>query len=708
MKLKNLSVATALLLALTGCGSSGGNDNRPATPNNEIKNNQATQQQSELDRLKAQLAQAQSEKQSTEEKLKQSEQLSTQDLNKAKQDLAQAEQRLKEAQKALQDEQTKTQQATEKAKENLAKEMAAKEKAVKELEAKLANDKILNRNEVLKFALQSGLPQGWANELADDLQNKSKAEVADEVLNAHKTITLRQLARNYGLNNQDARQFARENKNSTLDEAETLLESRRDEIQQKRQLLINEIFALAKEKGLPEWEAHNFAYGRNHTDKESAVEDLNNYVTEKAERETKINELIDLAKEKGLEDWEAQNFANQNIDNDKSSALETLNQLAAEKEKEWLQAQKEEQMRELAENYKNTYFPNIHHFDTWEFAQKNKDKSLEEAKTELEQYKTNREKITELAKILTELNVGSYYIEQFIDQNTLVSLEEAQINLDKEVDEAIINLKGTGDKPLGFLTKQDHSIRNEPIIENDREVANKTVTTYADIYNQKYSVITGNYNKTVEPYTEIEYYYEEGDDKNSSPFRSREVSKTRTSETYTVDAGSYPGHTNGFKTPVDKFPSEGRATYTGVAFDAKKQGELSYTVDFADRKGSGKITGLDHIGDITLQEAEIYKSASHNSMRVKGNAIAEAWNDQGGVTGEYAANFFGPNAEEIAGKASLSQGTYKWIEGSSEPMPLDRYIRDVTIERINDSSQDGSPRGNIDICFGGTRGEIQK
>ncbi|WP_244149143.1 factor H binding protein domain-containing protein [Rodentibacter mrazii] len=707
MKLKNLSVATALLLALSGCGSSGGNDNRPATPNNEIKNNQATQQQSELDRLKAQLAQAQSEKQSTEEKLKQSEQLSTQDLNKAKQDLAQAEQRLKEAQKVLQDEQTKTQQATEKAKENLAKEMAAKEKAVKELEAKLANDKILNRNEVLKFALQSGLPQGWANELADDLQNKSKAEVADEVLNAHKTITLRQLARNYGLNNQDARQFARENKNSTLDEAETLLESRRNEIQQKRQLLINEIFALAKEKGLPEWEAHNFAYGRNHTDKESAVEDLNNYVTEKAERETKINELIDLAKEKGLEDWEAQNFANQNIDNDKSSALETLNQLAAEKEKERLQARKEEQIRELAENYKNTYFPNVHHFNTWEFAQKNKDKSLEEAKTELEQYKTNREKITELAKILTELG---YDIEQFIDQNTLVSLEEAQINLDKKVDEAITNLKGTRDKPLGFLTKQDHSIRNEPIIENDREVANKTVTTYADIYNQKYSVITGNYNKTVEPYTEIEYYYEEGDNKNSSPFRSREVSKTRTSETYTVEDGSYPGHTNGFKTPVDKFPSEGRATYTGVAFDAKKQGELSYTVDFAERKGSGKITGLDHIGDITLQEAEIYKSASHNSMRVKGNAIADAWVDEGGVTGEYAANFFGPNAEEITGKASLIQGMYKGSYDSETGYSFvspDRYISDVTIKRINDSSQDGSLRGNnIDVGFGGTRGDI--
>ena len=59
MKLKNLSIATALLLALTGCGSSGGgnSDNPPTTPNNEIQNNQTTQnqantQQAELDRLK--------------------------------------------------------------------------------------------------------------------------------------------------------------------------------------------------------------------------------------------------------------------------------------------------------------------------------------------------------------------------------------------------------------------------------------------------------------------------------------------------------------------------------------------------------------------------------------------------------------------------------------------------------------------------------
>ena len=66
---------------------------------NEIKNNQTTQnqantQQAELDRLKAQLSQAQNEKQTAEDKLKQAEQLSAQDLNKAKAGLQKAQEEL--------------------------------------------------------------------------------------------------------------------------------------------------------------------------------------------------------------------------------------------------------------------------------------------------------------------------------------------------------------------------------------------------------------------------------------------------------------------------------------------------------------------------------------------------------------------------------------------------------------------------------------
>ena len=46
MKLKNVTLAAALLAVLTGCGSSGGGSNNSA-PNAEINNNQATQAQIE-------------------------------------------------------------------------------------------------------------------------------------------------------------------------------------------------------------------------------------------------------------------------------------------------------------------------------------------------------------------------------------------------------------------------------------------------------------------------------------------------------------------------------------------------------------------------------------------------------------------------------------------------------------------------------------
>ena len=693
MKLKNLSIATTLLLALTGCGSSGGgnSDNRPTTPNNEIQNNQTTQnqanaQQAELDRLKAQLSQAQNEKQTAEDKLKQAEQLSAQDLNKAKAGLQKAQEELAAAQKAL--------------------------------DEKLSLEKTLTRDEVFQFALHNGLNTVDSSEFADNFKNNSKSFVTEQLVEVHKIIALKRLARSYSLSEDEVRNFVNANKDKTLNEARTLLNGKRTE----RENLINELTALAKQKGLEEWEARNFAYGKNYTDKESAVEDLNNYIAEKAKRKTKIDELINLAKEKGLDDWDAQNFANANVDNDKANALENLNQLAAEKEKqkaeqekERLQADKEQKIHELVEKYKNTYFPNLYNFNPWEFSEKNKDKSLEEVQTELDKIKTHREEIAELAKVLKDLKVDDYSIAQFIDENTFLSFEEAKVNLDKKVTETINILKYITynnpsyggmplDKPLGFLAKEDLVTKKDPIIENDRETDKfTTTTTYSDIYNQKYSVVTGGYHKQDTEYKEFEYYYEDGDDRNASP-HYRYVNRTRTTENYNVN------NAQGFKAPVDKFPLEGKATYTGVAFDAKKQGELTYTVNFAERKGSGEITGLDHIGDITLQEADLYKSASEGNMKIKGIAVVDAWKDEGGVTGDYNVDFFGPNAEEIAGKMSLSQGAYKWSHNSG-PFPLDKHIGESVIT-TGQNPNNGNPYSNatntFDIGFGGTRGEIQK
>lgn len=692
MKLKNLSIATALLLALTGCGSSGGgnSDNRP-TPNNEIQNNQTTQnqantQQAELDRLKAQLSQAQNEKQTAEDKLKQAEQLSAQDLNKAKADLQKAQEELAAAQKAL--------------------------------DEKLSLEKTLTRDEVFQFALHNGLNTVDSSEFADNFKNNSKSFVTEQLVEVHKIIALKRLARSYSLSEDEVRNFVNANKDKTLNEARTLLNGKRTE----RENLINELTALAKQKGLEEWEARNFAYGKNYTDKESAVQDLNNYIAEKSKRKTKIDELINLAKEKGLDDWEAQNFANANVDNDKANALENLNQLAAEKEKqkaeqekERLQADKEQKIHELVEKYKNTYFPNLYNFNPWEFSEKNKDKSLEEVQTELDKIKTHREEIAELAKILKDLKLNDYSIAQFIDENTFLSFEEAQANLDKKVTETINILKnsiynnpsygGTPlDKPLGFLAKEDLVTKKDPIIENDRETDRFiTTTTYSDIYNQKYSVVTGNYHKQDREYQTFEYYYEDGDDRNSSPSHFRYVNRTQTTENYDVNDA------RGFKTPVDKFPTEGKATYNGVAFDAKKQGELTYTVNFAERKGSGEITGLDHIGDITLQEADLYKSASEGNMKIKGYAVANDWQNEGGVTGNYNVDFFGPNAEEIAGKITLSQGQYKFVNNRG-PFAPDKHINESVIttgQPINGNSY-STPTNSFDIGFGGTRGEIQK
>lgn len=738
MNMKKLTLASAIILALTGCGSSGGGSSNP-TPNSEVNNNHTTQtkvqQKAEVEALKKQLAQAQANQKQAEDKLKTAEQTHNKDLTEAKKNLASAQENLKQAQSALKQAESQS-SANQKAKDALQKQLnqaeqslskAQQEKllAEKELNNKLAQDKLMTRKEVLDFALHSGLYAGDSEEFANNFQNKPKSYVIDQLLDTHKRIAIKRLARSYGLPEADVRVFAKENQNKTLDESAKILESKREEIAQKREALNKEVFELAKSKGLEEWEAHNFAYGRHHSGKEEALKELNKYVTEKAERETKINELINLAKEKGLEDWEASNFAYSNVGNERAKMLENLNQLAAEKEKqkaeqekERLQAEKEQKIRDLAEQYRTNYFGNAS-FDTYSFTEKYKDKTLEEAKAELDQFKANREKVVELAKILKELKLEDYSIEQFINDNTFVSLENAQANLEKKVVESINILKngytpsygGTPlEKPSGFLAKEDLVTRKDPIIENDRETDRfTTTTTYSDIYNQKYSVVTGNYHKQDTEYKEFEYYYEDGDDRNSSPSHYRYVNKTRTTETYNVNDAK------GFKTPIDKFPAEGKATYTGVAFDAKTQGNLTYTVNFADKKGSGKITGLEHIGDLTLEEANIYKSVSNNDMRVKGNVIAEAWKDQGGVNAGYEANFFGPNAEEISGKVSLgSQGMYKVVyrqDGSYDYIPPDKYIRDVTLPANNNNSYNNGgytqPIG-VDIGFGGTRGEITK
>ena len=115
----------------------------------------------------------------------------------------------------------------------------------------------------------------------------------------------------------------------------------------------------------------------------------------------------------------------------------------------------------------------------------------------------------------------------------------------------------------------------------------------------------------------------------------------------------------GLKTESGAIPSSGKAHYSGAAFSKDQNGALSYLVNFDNRTGQGRISGIDNAGEIRL----------HNGT-ISGTGIsANATSDYAG-NGHYELGFFGPKAEEIAGK----------------------------VEGLNS--------GVGEIGFGGTRGEI--
>ena len=494
---------------------------------------------------------------------------------------------------------------------------------------------MLTRDEVFQFALHNGLNTVDSSEFADNFKNNSKSFVTEQLVEVHKIIALKRLARSYSLSEDEVRNFVNANKDKTLNEARTLLNGKRTE----RENLINELTALAKQKGLEEWEARSFAYA--------------------------------------------------NVDNDKANALENLNQLVAEKEKHRLQAEKEQKIRDLVEQYRNNYFSDASQYDFYQALGDYQGKSLDEVKQELDNLKSNLDEIAELAKPLADYdeNADNY----FIRNNAFVSIEQAKQNLEKEKNRIIeykknlYSFDSSGNRlgeiiPEGFTAKYDLHTKQEPIIEDGFETGKKDVTRYLDIYNQKYSVIVGNY--------------------------VNDAGK----ETYTIKDPKEPvvwefkDSSRGIETKSNNFSTEGRATYEGVAFDAKAQGKLSYTVDFAQRTGSGKITGLEHIGNITLEEGKILKLSDKDAMGVQGKAIANDWND---VDGKYIARFFGPQGEEIAGKATLDQANYEPEGGINSS----KQIRDVTLhsEGIGSNYRGGHYRQDpFDIGFGGTRGEIQK
>ncbi|WP_426877373.1 factor H binding protein domain-containing protein [Glaesserella parasuis] len=143
---------------------------------------------------------------------------------------------------------------------------------------------------------------------------------------------------------------------------------------------------------------------------------------------------------------------------------------------------------------------------------------------------------------------------------------------------------------------------------------NGTTTTGETLYNQKYSVVSGDYS----------------------------ARQGRLNGSW-IDESSFSNiQIKGLKTQENAVPNEGSAIYLGKAFKGQTAGELTYNVNFATRIGSGSILGLP-VGQVTLGEANI------NGTALSGKANSN---------GNYRLEFFGPNAEEIGGKMSLDGNNY--------------------------------------------------
>ncbi len=94
-------------------------------------------------------------------------------------------------------------------------------------------------------------------------------------------------------------------------------------------------------------------------------------------------------------------------------------------------------------------------------------------------------------------------------------------------------------------------------------------------------------------------------------------------------------------------------------------------------------------------------------MRARGNIIADEWKNIGDISGGYQLGFYGKNAEEIAGRATLRQSQYgAWDSENNTYLSPTKSIRDEVLPPDRYDMNSGTD--SFDIGFGGTRGEIKK
>lgn len=139
-----------------------------------------------------------------------------------------------------------------------------------------------------------------------------------------------------------------------------------------------------------------------------------------------------------------------------------------------------------------------------------------------------------------------------------------------------------------------------------------------------------------------------------------------------LDEDHFHDFIKGQATKADALP-KGSATYSRdevVIYGPKNEGfkgKFTYTVNFDDKKGSGKIASING-HDIDLKET-VLKEVSYNNAFDDTTSKFQGFQgdaERDGKSGNYTLGIFGPNADEVIGRVSVDDHEYDGFIGGKK------------------------------------------
>lgn len=420
---------------------------------------------------------------------------------------------------------------------------------------------------------------------------------------------------------------------------------------------------------------YRFAYDITNADWEiqNLVQEKERLATEKAEQERlelerleaeklKLEELRVLALKAGYSDLEAAEFAKSNLNNDPNYYLSALSNEKYEKVKsKALEAGlSEEQAASLAYNY-STVDADINNV-TQDIVR------LVEEKAERESTR-----VSELKRLATKAGLSEPEVEKFVEdyrdtEDSYIYLSSLGMIKYEKVKEAALK-EGLSEESASLLAS-NYSGVEENLEDAFSEIAKKAPVIKAKgVDDDNYGLRFDASQETTEGKIKVRtqsYLYNQP----YSVVKAQEIERKGWENGKYIDTSDKTITVKGLKT--EQLPTEGKATYEGKAFNyygdtGHSGGFLTYDVDFTNRTGSGRVEG-DWGMYIVLDKGNIEKNSISSTTQ-------QHYGESHYVNGRYNIEFFGKNAEEIAGEIQT----------------------------------DKDPNGRIE-SFGlaGTRGEIQK